>query len=263
MYRSGIAAGLGGGFAPARCLRVDLTAGEAWIWLEALTEAAPRPWPAARLRLAARHLGRFQGAFAAGRPLPAEPWFPRRWLRQYVEACAPYVAQLAARKGHPLAEYAWPGRVREDILRLWDERERFLAALEGLPQTLRHGDVNLGNLFARRDARGVPETTAIDWEFVAQGAIGADLAGLLRSRTRVREDLPPAALHALVLDGYLDGLHDAGWRGPADAVRLGLAASAALHDAFHTLAFEYLGGDRLPATLARLGGTLELSLIHI
>ena len=104
VYQSGAVAGVPGGFAPARCLRVDLGARQAHLWLEEVRADEPQPWPAARLRLTAQHLGRFQGAFAAGRPLPPEPWFPRDWLRRYVEACAPFVAWAAASPGHPLAD---------------------------------------------------------------------------------------------------------------------------------------------------------------
>ena len=257
VYDFGIAAGVPGGFGPARCLRVELTAAGAWLWLEALTERAPRPWPAARLRLAARHLGRFQGAFAAGRPRPAAPWLPTRWLRDYVEACAPHVRRVAGAPDAPLTGRMWPEDTREEVLRMWAERERFLAALEALPQTLLHGDINLGNLFARRDARGAPVTTAIDWAFAAGGALGQDLVGLLRPRTQVREGLAPPALRALVFDGYLAGLRDAGWRGAADDVRLGLTGGAALRDLFHTLVYEILDEARRAEMEAQIRRPLE------
>jgi hypothetical protein len=259
LYRSGVVAGVPGGFAPARCLRVDVEARRAFLWLEEVREDEPQPWPAARLRLAAQQLGRFQGAFAAGRPLPAEPWFPRDWLRQYVEACAPFVAWALANtfRGHPLADRLWPADVREGVLRVWEERAVLLDALDELPQTVRHGDANVGNLFARHDAAGAPETIAIDWELCAQGAVGEDLAGMLRARTRVRQELPPNALRDLVFGGYVDGLRDAGWRGDDDAVRLGHAAGAALRDCFHTMAFELIAEDRRDEAQARGGFTLE------
>jgi hypothetical protein len=147
--------------------------------------------------------------------------------------------------------------VRDGVLRVWEDRGALLDALSGRPQTVRHGDANVGNLFARHSGAGEPETTAIDWEAAAQGAVGEDLAGLLRPRTRVREELPPDALRDLVFGGYVAGLRDAGWDGDDDAVRLGHAAGAGLRDCFHTMAFELIAEDRRAEAHARGGFSLE------
>ena len=122
---------------------------------------------------------------------------------------------------------------------------------------MRHGDAHVGNFFARHTGAGAPETTAIDWKSTAQGAVGEDLAGLLRPRTRVREELPPDALRDLVFGGYVAGLREAGWAGDDDAVRLGHAAGAALRDCFHTMAFELVAEDRRAEAQARGGVSLE------
>jgi hypothetical protein len=256
VYTSAIASGVAVGFAPARPLRVDIGNDEAWIWLEAVLEEEPRPWPATRLRLVAQHLGRFQGVFAAGRPVPRTQWLPRRWLRQIVTACEPYVTLLAAEPEHPLATRLWPGEVRDEVLRLWEERERFLTTLDGLPRTLRHGDPNLGNLFARNDARGEPETVAIDWSLIAEATVGEDLGALLRARTRVREEFTPPQLRELVFAGYCAGLRDAGWRGDTEAVTIGFRAGNALRDCFFVLLYELMEERRLKAAEVRLGRSL-------
>ena len=80
-YQSGLLADLPGGMAAPRCLAVEEQAGhELWMWLEEVTDHMGQPWPLARYRLAARHLGRFNGAYLAGRPLPADPWLSPRVL---------------------------------------------------------------------------------------------------------------------------------------------------------------------------------------
>jgi hypothetical protein len=248
-----------GGLEPARCLRVDLGERHASVWLETLSDQEGQPWRAARLSMAAQHLGRFQGHFAARGPLPTAPWLPQGWLRQYIEASAPYITwlQSGAAAGHSLAERLWPGPVRDGVLRLWDERQLFLAALDSLPQTLRHGDANPGNLFAVTGAQGEPVTVAIDWALIAQGAIGEDLAALLRGRNRVREHLPADVFRELIVEGYLAGLREGGCHGGADEVQLGHTASAALRDCFHTLAYELLDDARRAAAAARLGKPIE------
>jgi hypothetical protein len=50
------------------------TAGdEAWLWLEFVTEATERVWPLGHFAVAARDLGRFNGAYLAGSALPEQP----------------------------------------------------------------------------------------------------------------------------------------------------------------------------------------------
>jgi hypothetical protein len=109
-YDSGLLAGLPDGLAAPRCLGVedadapdarDAGSGPAgqhgeavWLWLEAVTDRYGGWWPAERTLLAARHLGAFGGAYAAGRrALPAAPWLGGGYLRQRIES-APAVLPL-------------------------------------------------------------------------------------------------------------------------------------------------------------------------
>jgi hypothetical protein len=52
-------------------------------------------WTRADFSTAARHVGETQGAFASGIvALPVEEWLSRRWLRGWVDACAPLIEEL-------------------------------------------------------------------------------------------------------------------------------------------------------------------------
>jgi len=63
-YSSGLLAALPGGLAAPRCLAVETQPdGTSWLWLEAVTDAHPGPWPLERYVWVARELGRFNGAY--------------------------------------------------------------------------------------------------------------------------------------------------------------------------------------------------------
>src|SRR5918996_981535 len=94
-YGSGLLAALPGGLATPRCLAVEAQPdGTTRLWLEAVADAHPGPWSLGRYAIVARHLGRFNGAFLAGTPLPAQPWLSRGWLRNFVEPSGPAIADL-------------------------------------------------------------------------------------------------------------------------------------------------------------------------
>src|SRR3712207_7779326 len=58
--------------------------------------------------------------------------------------------------------------------RLWEERERFLTALDRLPQTFCHHDAFRRNLLVRRGPEG-EELVALDWTQTGHGAVGQEL----------------------------------------------------------------------------------------
>jgi hypothetical protein len=134
-------------------------------------------------------------------------------------------------RGHPLFELAFPGDTADRAARLFGDRHALLEALDRLPQTLVHHDASHRNLLARTGPAGRSETVAIDWAFTGTAAVGAEAAPLAFSDVLWgngvgADDLP--ALEAHVFDGYMAGLHDAGWTGDPRLARLGYAASAAL-----------------------------------
>ncbi len=123
-YGSGLLAALPGGLAAPRCLAVEAQPdGTTRLWLEAVADAHPGPWPLDRYALVARHLGRFNGAYLAGAPLPDQPWLSRGWLRDFVEPSGPALAELerlAGPGGPPLLRQLYPSPVVAELRRLWD-----------------------------------------------------------------------------------------------------------------------------------------------
>jgi hypothetical protein len=209
--------------------------GSVMLWLEDVPGRYDDPWPIARYTITARHLGRFNGAYLAGRPLPSFPWLLREAARGWVESQASYV-RLAERPetwGDPLLRHAFPVPVADRLLRLWVERETFLGALDRLPRTFCHYDAGRHNLLPPSDGER-DRTVAIDWEYAAIAAVGEE-AGLLVSTPPPLAATSPAdlrSLHERVLDGYLAGLGDASWSGDPRVVRLGFTISAALRMVF-------------------------------
>src|SRR5215210_4288132 len=181
-YGSGLLAALPRGLVAPRCLAVAAQQdGTTRLWLEAVTDAHPGPWPLDRYTLVARHLGRFNGAYLAGAPLPAQPWLSREWLRDFVEASGPALAELehlAGPGGPPLLRQLYPSPVVAELRRLWTERECFFAALDRLPRTFCHHDAFRRNLLHRASPNGA-DLVAIDWAYASNGAVGEELGQLV------------------------------------------------------------------------------------
>jgi len=175
-YRSNTLARLPAGLAAPRCFAVVERAGEGyWLWLEEITDSVGRVWPLDHYGVVARLLGQFNGSCVTGTPLPDWPWLSRDWLRKTVELTAPALQKLHENRSHPLVRRWLNAAMQEETLALWQERERFLALLDQLPQTLCHFDAFRRNLFTRSDSDGATRLVAIDWSFTGQGALGAEV----------------------------------------------------------------------------------------
>ncbi|HEX8802728.1 MAG TPA: hypothetical protein VF743_01005 [Acidimicrobiales bacterium] len=227
-YRSGLLDSLGGGLrAPACHLVADRPDGSVALWLEDVAGAPAPTWPLDRYRTAARHLGAAQGAFAAGRPLPDDPWLSRGWLRAYLRQRDHDLALLgdAAAWRHPEVARWLPGVDPAEVAAVRADQGRFLDALEAVPRTVAHLDLHPANLFAD----GAGATVTVDWAFVGIAALGEDAGNLVPDA--VLDFHVPAAslgdLHEAVAAGYTDGLRAAGWDGPPALVRLAMAAVVA------------------------------------
>ena len=235
-YQSGLLNDLPGGFSAPRCLgTAEYSEGVCWLWLEDLNPAN-RPWTLAEYGLAARHLGRFNGAYAAGHPLPVEPWLSQHWVRgwlaAYEQGCLETLELMRDPHlwEHPLLVSAFPRPITDDMLRMWDSHEALLSVLDQLPQTFCHMDAYRPNLFIHRDAQGLDQTVAVDWVFAGIGAIGEEIANLwAASLIWLEYDAAQAQdLDDAVFTNYLDGLREAGWQGDPRLPRLGYTAACAL-----------------------------------
>ena len=227
-FQSGLLDDLPGGLTAPRCYEAaEHSGGTHWIWMEDVRDEVHEQWPLEYYGTVARCLGRFNGAYLAGKPLPDHPWLTRKHLRKYVEHAAPAVDLLLNSMDHPLIQRALPGLSAEFIQQIWEERHAILEAIERLPQTFCHLDAFRRNLFSRRAADGNDQVVAIDWSFLGIAAVGEEIAPLVNGSVAFGGVSPEdeLKLEQIVLEGYLEGLRDAGWRGDADLVRFGYAAT--------------------------------------
>ncbi|MFN8636927.1 MAG: hypothetical protein U0893_24020 [Chloroflexota bacterium] len=202
------------------------------LWLEDVADAYGGRWPLSRFRLAACHLGQFNGAYLVRRAVPADPWLSLDWAHAQSDPAAARLAseRIATAWAQPVVRAMLPATLDAPLQRLLHDQESFVGALERLPITLCHHDAAQANLVARRSSNGVEETVALDWEEIGPGAIGAEIATLVFGSLR-RGDLDVEQtdhLDRLVFGGYLDGLRDAGWSGDPRLARFGYAAAVAL-----------------------------------
>jgi hypothetical protein len=224
-YESGLVASFSGGLRGPHCYVAAEGPGEqVRLWLEDVG-ARPAPgWPLERYGVAARHLGRAQGAFLVDRPLPDEPWLSRDWLRAYLSQRRENVELLddPAAWAVPLVARFLPPDLARPLRQLWDDQPRLLEVLDTLPRTLCHLDLHPKNLF---DVGG--QTVLIDWSFTGLGAIGEDSGNLVWDSVHDFHVRPEDVerLWELVAGGYAAGLADAGWDGEPALVRRAMAVS--------------------------------------
>ncbi len=231
-YRNGWLSDLPGGLRAPRCYGVVEEPTCTQIFLEPVQDAFKKSgpihgWPIEYFRTAGRCLGRFNGAYLVNRPIPAAEWIPQRWLRAYVEEAAPNMNLLFQNVDHPLVRRSMRGFTTEWLQQTWDRRNEVLDALDRLPQVFSHQDAFCRNLFAEPDASGSPDPQgrliAIDWAYSGPAPLGAELVGLVGGSLGLGCISPTEAnqLTNLALEGYLEGLAEAGWRGNPDLVRIG------------------------------------------
>jgi len=229
-YQSELLDDLPSGFERPRCIYVQEKADECILWLEVVQDEIDI-WPLERYGIAARHLGIFNGTYLSTRTIPDYPWLSVDIAQQRERNKGEVFAKFDELRQHPIVRRGWPDDVANGIIGIWHERERFYRALRQLPPVLQHGDAGRRNLMALTGKDGEPKTLAIDWGYFGVGAVGEEIAATVVSASIwfqgvVPEQLP--ALESIVLDGYLDGLRQAGWHGDPQLARLGYLCSVAL-----------------------------------
>jgi hypothetical protein len=257
-YQSGLLEDLPGGVTVPRCLAVTRRPGdELWLWLEEAREHYGPRWPLDQYVSAARCLGRFNGAYLAGRPMPAQPWLcgPAS-LRGMLDHFAGFedVIRNPQAWQQPLVRHAISASAAPRLLRLWTDRAPLIDALERLPQTLCHKDAWRRNMFAGTDD---PDALVmIDWAYVGRGELGMDAGDLFAASYSLFgvEPCEPRELDQVVFEHYFDGLRDAGWQGDWRMARFGYAAYAALKYGCLTFWLRDAGDPRGHATWEHLAG---------
>jgi hypothetical protein len=236
-YRSGLLTDLPGRFRAPRVYAIDdAEGGRIWLWLEDLRDVYDRSWPLQQFRTAAHDLGVFNGHYLVSGPPPAEPWL-NQWLRYAwaeehaeIQRIPSYRRDLDRALNMPEVRRQFGPQVVARITQLLEDQSTFMRWLSRLPETLCHHDTALANLFAMRGPKGLMETVAVDWEKIGPGPIGAEIATLTFGTLRRCEfdGARTDELDAAVFAGYINGLHEAGWQGPVELVRLGYTAAIAL-----------------------------------
>jgi hypothetical protein len=217
------------GVGAPRCFGVLEHVHERWLWLEDLTEPE-RQWSLDHYHAASRCLGKFNGAYLAGRAVPADSWWSHGWLRSYVESAAPALDRLPALMKHPLIQRLFPDRTADQVGQVWARRNMLLDYLDRAPQTFCHLDANRRNLFLRVDTAGRQELRLVDWAFAGSAPIGQELTALVVGSVVLyaMEPADLAQLERAALAGYAEGLEAAGCTYDRRQIRAIFAAAAAL-----------------------------------
>lgn len=229
-YQSGILAKLPGGLVAVRCYGVDELAGEMYhIWLEDVQEIEGA-WTMDQHRLAARHLGQFNGAYLAGHPLPeSATWMLPGRMHYWVEATPPDEELLLAYSQSDWGRWL-PKENIERMRRLWAQRAPLFDVLERLPVCFCHHDAFRRNLMLRKNGEHRLETVAIDWQKPGPGNVGQEI-GVTTAGNLFFVEVPGARAKEhdeAIFTGYCTGLQEAGWQGDLQLARFGYAVTAAL-----------------------------------
>jgi hypothetical protein len=227
-YTSGVLLDLPCGVVAPRCFAVVEEEDVCWCWIEDVGDENTPRWTLEQYRRAARCLGRFNGAYLTGRPLPQKPWFGQARERTWLQMSEPVFQDLERWTDHPFAQSWLSPESQQRIKQFWHRREQHLAALDRLPQTLCHHDAYGPNLRLRQDNMGEDSLFAFDWQFMGTGVVGEEIAHLVWLGLMCNNFDPDQAkaLDAAVFEGYLVGLRAAGWQGDERIVRYGYAAAA-------------------------------------
>jgi hypothetical protein len=231
----------------------ELSGDVAYLWMEEVGDDYPDGWPLEQYALAARHLGRLNGAHVGGEPWPQWPWLSRRRLWQWFTMLSEWRTLSWV---HPLVSSYFPAAEVGALRRLLWAHEEFLTRLDRLPQTVSHGDTYPTNLKARRPAAGQEQTVALDWALAGVCSIGYDLGSLAFGAYLNRPEATLTEIDDALFMSYLDGLRDVGYRIDADMVRFGYTTAAALSIAsfqFWMLDFLIRQGQTDPAAMDRRG----------
>ena len=238
-YEAAIGEAVPGGFRTPACWSITQMPGDMpWIWLEDIDGTPADQWLAPRYALAAYHLGRFQGAFLAGRACPADPAFDRtdqlyEDTRNCVRKMLPAILENTA--NHPLSRPTYGGEIGERLRQLADKSDHMLNAISRTPLTFCHRDFGAGNILSHTLPDATEETIGIDWDFCGTGQIGIDTQGFI-SACAIRPGKSVSEAREFtetVFDRYIDGLVDAGWQGETGAARYACTALLGLQGSLH------------------------------
>lgn len=225
VYRSGmLAEAPSDAFATPRIYDCHDYGDTCWIWMEDISDCKT-DWTLADFHAIGARLGRFNGAWLGGGPLPEKRWLSRNWHAAIVPALADTFDELEDLMSQPLARLTLPIEAQNEIATIWRDRDLFRQALYRLPQTFCHIDAFRRNLLHRGE-----DVVLIDWAVAGRGALGVDLVALVAVSLYYDRYTPQFAqqLDEAVFSGYVNGLAEVGWRGEAALARLGYTCGMVL-----------------------------------
>jgi hypothetical protein len=158
--------------------------GSIWVWMEHIVESVNPRWTIDHFVFAARQVGRFNAACLNVNPAPDYAWLCKSHVRNWLEI----VASIHTTDSR-FVQQAFSSQLQEQVNKLWTERERFLSALDRLPQVFSHFDFQRRNLFIRQ-REGRDELVVIDWGFSGYDALGGDAFCLIANNMIIFEVEP-------------------------------------------------------------------------
>lgn len=228
-YQSSLLADLPGPIRAPRCYEIiERPEHQIWLWMEEVIDETKGKWSLDQYGNVARHAGEFNGIFFENTAAFSYPWMTKNQLRSWVGTDAPILPPQVL--VHPLVACFMPDEIYQWMQAVWSEHLAWLDFLEHQPKTLSHLDVFRRNAFAQYTPQGDAQTILIDWAFVGGASLGEEIAPLVAGSVNFMEidSTQTQALDQIVFDGYLEGLHSAGWRGDPRVVRFSYAVSSVL-----------------------------------
>lgn len=241
LFQHGVLTGLPGGIEAPRCLAVvEQPDDEPWMWLEHAKGVPSLQWPLERFPVCARHFGRMQGAIMNGHGLPRHQWLDTSaWLpRAHKAAIETARKNFQSLDDNPLTRELRASPIGRRVESLIAESELFLRALQVVPKSLCHGDFNYLNLFAWDPPGQETRTVVIDWQYAGIRPIGGDISGFIADSSIVpvrRAAAEPEQFVPLMLEAYVAGLAEGGWRGDGRVVRFAVLAELGVWWTFNLL----------------------------
>ncbi|MCC7352952.1 MAG: phosphotransferase, partial [Anaerolineae bacterium] len=128
---------------------------------------------------------------------------------------------IRAAREHPLAAKVFAGDRGRQFQALLDDLGQLLDALERLPLTFAHADLNTGNMVAPQGSD--EQTVLLDWQFGGSQVIGYDVSTVVGCCAVYEGPVYGQANEVTgpTINAYLEGIRRSGWPGDERLVRFG------------------------------------------
>ncbi|MFE5319200.1 hypothetical protein ACFQ88_10870 [Paenibacillus sp. NPDC056579] len=204
-----------------------------WIWLEDIAIGSNQcDWSYMHMSKISYLLGKYNGDYLLGNPLPTDSFFCRTWMRSWVEVCTAYAKPIEEQKviwDKHLNEFHGMSETWESYFHNRSRVNSLLETLEFLPRVFAHQDVHWDNIFLEQIDEH-DSLMAIDWQFASISGVGDELGrmfGYALLKRKIPVNMVEEYKEELFLS-YMQGLRAAGWDGNSTFARFGFTVSAAL-----------------------------------